>query len=185
MATLYCSGKNSYSPENAMVSMFGETKSIDEWYLLSKRVTKGCAPGVYAVPFELTDGYGLKPDYFEINNIRFENKDLSKYYLFLYYMHFLQNPNKLARLKKYSKFVGKQGDGTVNKPGKTLRYFANGLRRGATAAGGNKYALKRVHNIIKPFITSLFTLDPQPPVQPILDGDNDISFVPGTIGYPA
>ena len=97
MPILRCYGGNSLSPDKALVSMFGETKLIEEWYQYSKHVTGKCPPGVWCVPCDLADGYGLAPDYFEVNNIRFETGDLSRWYLYLWYMFFLQNPNKLVQ----------------------------------------------------------------------------------------
>jgi len=84
-----------------------------------------------------------------------------------------------VQLKNYSKFIGKQGANTINKPGKVLKYFHTGLNYGP------KRSLMRVHRIVKSFERDLFTLDPAAPDPPAFIGDDDISFVPGTAGYPA
>ena len=178
MSALHCYGKSAYSPDRTTVCLFGETKSIDEWYVFSKRLINRLPAGVYAVPMELRDGYGLKPDCFEINSVRFETVDLSKWYLYLWYLYFLQNPVRLLKLHKYLKSAGKQGTNALSNAGKVLKYFNNGLKF------GSRRSMKRVHRLVKQFEIDLFRLDPISPEQPPLDGHDDISFVPGTVGYP-
>lgn len=100
MMVLECSsaGDRRFSALFARVTLAGQTRTIEEWYQLSKR-WEGQPP-----PTSWRQAKGRRPDYLEILGVRVPVRLMSAWYDFLWFRYFVEHPDLAAYARQFDAF---------------------------------------------------------------------------------